>query len=76
MKTKKIPTSAMLFVEQGDKPPIYKELYEIGYEMPPIIVARRGRKYEILDGNKRGRSAIAAGLSVIHATIQGKFTNQ
>lgn len=69
MKTVEIPVNLLLFVEQGDKPPIYQELYEIGYDMPPITVARRGKKYEILDGNKRGRSAIAAKCTVIKAKI-------
>lgn len=66
---KTVPIDLIFVSEEGIKNPHYYDLYKNGVELPPLAVVERDGRYEILDGNKRYKSALAAGRNVMDVLV-------
>lgn len=66
-----VPLSALIVIEDGEKLPDYADSYRDGVELPPIAI---NDKNEIVDGNRRYQSALAANLQSIKAMRLHNFS--
>jgi hypothetical protein len=70
---KELDIKDVFISEEGEKTAQYSDSRKKGAVFPPIAVIKRGKKYEIVDGNRRYMTALEAGDLTIPAMVLEGF---